>query len=197
VDGLLIIVTIIVIPLVIILVAYSAEKQRQPQAPLGEFAKLHHLTLTSTDDGPRLFGPLGGRSLTIETFIPNPRIRRHHIRILLSINAPSHVYLHVKGRTFLFHAWDPEAENTPSLDLLFEGESHPSDFVTTLSTADPLLGYKLGRAVKQIGNYPYPLLEVKAGQVTLTHNRPELSTAELETVITALDRFASAIEQTA
>jgi hypothetical protein len=194
VDGLLIIATIVIIPFVILLILYSTEAQGKFEKQLTEFAKIHNLTLAPTDDGPRLFGSLGGRSLTIETFRPNPRYNSRHIRILLSTNAPGHVYLHVKGRAYLFHTWDPETETTPSLDILFEGESHPPDFITTLAAADPLLGYKLGRAVKQIGNYPFPLVEVKAGQVSLIHNQLKMDLAQLEAIVTALDRFASAIE---
>jgi hypothetical protein len=197
VNGLAFIVTIMVVVLILFVVANLSENQEQAEKRLIEFAKLHGLTVTTTDDGPRLFGPLGGRSLIIERFRPDPRVHRNHLRILLSLSAPGHVYLYVKGRRFLMDAWDPETETTPALDLLFDGESHPADFMTVLSTADPLLGYKLGRAVKQIGNYPFPLLEVKAGQLSLTHNNLGMSLTQLETMITALDRFASAIERAA
>lgn len=175
-------------------ISAGIEKQAQFEQTLTEFARLHELTIASTDNGPRLFGSLGGRSLTVETIWPNPRAGRH-IRILLSTNALGHIYLHVRSRLFLVNRWDPETETNPSLSTLFDGESHPPDFITALSTADPHLGFKLGRAVKQIVNYPFPLLEVKAGQVSLTHNKLEINLPQLESIVTALDRLASTIEQ--
>jgi hypothetical protein len=165
-DGPQIIIMIIAVLVLIAVWAYSAQQKEQIGTLLTEFAKIHGLAFTLTGGWPRLFGSLGGRSLTIETFKLDPRSSIYQIKILLSLNAPGEVYLKLKGRSFLFHTWNPEHENFPSLDILFEGESHPPDIITTLSTADPQLGYKLGRALQQLGGRPAPVLEVKAGQVS-------------------------------
>ena len=182
-----------------ILFIWDDQRKQQFDGLLREFAKQHNLTVSDSDGSVRVLGVLGWRSITIERFNaygPGRQLPERATRILLSTNVPGHIYLKLKGRTFLFNAWDPQQEPDPGLDLLFESECHPPDFLDTLAEVDSLLAYKLGSVFKQLGKSGV-VLELKAGQISLEHQRALITGEQLETAVNVLDRFAAAAERAA
>jgi hypothetical protein len=182
-----------------ILFIWDDQRKKQFDGLLREFAEQHSLTISDSEGPVRVLGMFGGRSITIERFDaygPGSRLPERAVRILLSTNAPGHIYLKLKGRTFLFNAWDPQQEPDPGLDLLFESECHPSDFLDRLAEVDSLLAYKLGSIFKQIGKSGV-VLELKAGQISLQHQRALITVEQMETAVNALERLAAAAERAA